>query len=206
MTQIYRSEKEALFELAENIAHYTVLSAKSHERIKFSPTDDADTRELKSRLHMVYIGLYKGILYASAQLVISLYGTWQLLKNLAGHYDWEGQLNELNKQFNLCVQYRDEMLAWQIMHPPKDIKAQPKGSNAPKKDLKNLMGPGPRNSLHWAVALGVPEQVSQFIREKEYPINALTPKRWTAAHFAAKSGNTKILKTLLTADGIDLAP
>ncbi|KAF2109959.1 ankyrin repeat-containing domain protein [Lophiotrema nucula] len=197
MNQIYRSEKEALFKLAENIAHFAVLSAKSHERIKASRGDDADMRELKNRLHMVYIGLYKGMLLASAQLVISLYGTWQLLKNLAGHYDWEGQLSELNEKYNLCVQYRDEMLAWQLMHSKKK-------PDAPKKDMKKAMGPGPRNSLHWAVALTVPEQVSHFVKEKEYPINALTPRRWTAAHLAAREGNLRILKTLLTVEEIDL--
>ena len=66
------------------------------------------------------------------------------------------------------------------------------------------MGPGPRNPLHWAVAFGVPEQVIHLVQKNEYPINALTPRRYTAVHLAAEQGNTKIMKTLLTVGGLDL--
>jgi ankyrin repeat protein len=58
--------------------------------------------------------------------------------------------------------------------------------------------------LHWAVAFGVPEQVIHLVQKDEYPINALTPRRYTAVHLAAEQGNTKIMKTLLTVGGLDL--
>ena len=202
MNQIYRSEKEAMFELARNVAHYTVLNATSHDRIKTLPSDDAKMRDLKKNLHMVYIGLYKSLLLATAQLTISLYGEWQFLKNLTKHYDWEGQVQDLEKHHRMCKEYRDEMLARQ-----KAIDSIPQGPNTPNKPnngKKKEMGPAPRNPLHWAVALTVPEQVIHFVQKEEYPINALTPRRWTAAHLAARQGNTKIMKTLLTAPGIDL--
>lgn len=199
MQQIYRSEKEAMFELARNVAHYTVLNAKSHDRIKILPSDDADMRDLKTNLHMVYIGLYKSLLLASTQLAIALYGDWQFLKNLTKHYDWEGQVQDLEREHHMCKDYRDEMLARQS-----GIGNKPQGPGVVNQGQKKALGPAPRNPLHWAVALTVPEQVIHFVQKDEYPINALTPRSWTAAHLAARHGNTKILKTLLTVGGIDL--
>jgi ankyrin repeat protein len=94
----------------------------------------------------------------------------------------------------LCAQYRDEMKSWASL----EAKARP------PVHPRNAMGPGPRNSLHWAVALSVPEQVVHFVTNNTYPINALSPRSWTAVHFAAKEGNMKVLKTLLTAPGVNL--
>jgi hypothetical protein len=74
--QIYQSEKEAMFELARKVAHYTVLHATGSERIKKQPNDDHHMRDLKRNLHMLYIGLYKTLLFATAQITISLYGDW----------------------------------------------------------------------------------------------------------------------------------
>ena len=181
-----------MYELARKVAHYTVLHATSSARIKKMPGDDRHMRDLKRNLHMLYIGLYKSLLLASAQLTISLYGDWQFIKNLMKHYDWEGQMKELDEHHQLCKDYRDEMIARQNDPSP----AQP--------EKNKLMGPGPRNPLHWAVALGVPEQVIHLIQKDDYPINALTPRKWTATHLAARQGNTKIIKTLLTAGGLDL--
>jgi ankyrin repeat protein len=203
MNQIYMAEKAAMYKLAENVAHYVVLNKKSQDRIKIQASDDADMRVLKAKLHMVYIGLYKAFILASAQLVISLYGRLQWLKNIAKHYDWAGQLEELNEQAHFVRLYRDEMESKLWQNSTKQLQT-PKGKQEPRPDPKKAMGPGPRNPLHWAVALTVPEQVAFFVQNKEYPINALTPQSWTAAHLAAREGNLKILKTLLTAPGINL--
>jgi ankyrin repeat protein len=108
------------------------------------------------------------------------------------HYDWEGQIKELDEHHQFCKDYRDEMIARQ--KDPARAKSGPKTS----------MGPGPRNPLHWAVALSVPEQVTHLVQKNEYPINALTPRSWTAAHLAARHENTSIMKILLTAPGLDL--
>jgi hypothetical protein len=181
-----------MFELARKVAHYTVLHATGHDRIKKLPDDDHHMRDLKRNLHMLYVGLYKTLLLATAQLTISLYGDWQFIKNITKHYDWEGQIKELDDHHQLCKDYRDEMIARQ--KDPKPAKPEEKTS----------MGPSPRNPLHWAVGLGVPEQVTHIVQKNEYPINALTPRKWTAAHLAAQQGNVSIMKTLLTAPGIDL--
>lgn len=183
-----------MFELAKKVAHYTVLHATSSARIERLPGDDHHMRDMKRNLHVLYIGLYKTILFASAQLTISLYSDFQLIKSLMKHYDWEGQIKELDDHHQLCKEYRDEMIARQN---------DPTPTTTPLAQT-NSTSPGPRNALHWAVALGVPEQVIYFVQKSEYPINALTPRRYTAVHLAAEQGNTKIMKTLLTVDGIDL--
>jgi ankyrin repeat protein len=164
------------------------------------------------------VGLYKSLLRASAQLTISLYGDWQFVKNLAKHYDWEGQIKELDEYHQLCKDYRDEMIARQkdlslaemghkkttgsalVSLKTKELKNSESPANGKEKNL----GPGPRNPLHWAVALGVSEQVTYLVQKEEYAINALTPRKWTAAHLAAEQGSTKIMKTLLTVPGLDL--
>ncbi|OAL50967.1 ankyrin [Pyrenochaeta sp. DS3sAY3a] len=201
MNQIYRSEKEAMFKLAESVAHYTVLNAKSHDRIKIAASDDEDMKDLKRNLHMVYIGLYKSLLLASTQLTIALYGGGsQFIGNLMKRYEWGKQLQDLEKEHAMCKEYRDEMLARQ---KSKDQRPAQTPISSTQRH-KNMMGPAPRNPLHWAVALTVPEQVTHLVQKNEYPINALTPRSWTAAHLAARQGNTKIMKTLLTAPGINL--
>jgi hypothetical protein len=207
-----------MFELARKVAHYTVLHATSAERIKKMTGDDNNMRDLKRNLHVLYVGMYKSLLLASTQLTISLYGDWQFVKNLMKHYDWEGQIKELDECHQLCKDYRDEMIARQ-----KDLslaetgQKNPTGSapmpSEPKRltgfesapnHKENSSGPGPRNPLHWAVALGVSEQVTYLVQKEEYAINALTPRKWTAAHLAAEQGSNKIMKTLLTVPGLDL--
>lgn len=138
--QIYRSERESMFELGRKVAHYTVLHSSSAARIKNLPTDDRQMRDLKRNLHMLYIGLYKALLLASTQLAISLYTDFQFIKNLMKHYDWEGQIKDLDEHHQLCKDYRDEMIARQN---------DPSNFRAPN---SSAMGPGPRNALHWAVS------------------------------------------------------
>jgi hypothetical protein len=138
--QIYRSERESMFELGRKVAHYTVLHSASAARIKNLPTDDRQMRDLKRNLHMLYIGLYKALLLASTQLAISLYTDFQFIKNLMKHYDWEGQIKDLDEHHQLCKDYRDEMIARQN---------DPSNFQAP---VSSEMGPGPRNALHWAVS------------------------------------------------------
>jgi hypothetical protein len=207
-----------MFELARKVAHYTVLHATSSQRITRVTGDDHDMRDLKRNLHVLYVGMYKSLLLASTQLTISLYGDWQFVKNLMKHYDWEGQIKELDEYHQLCKDYRDEMIARQkVITLAQTESAKPTGLVADPMEQKQLMspgpsqsntekamGPGPRNPLHWAVALGVSEQVTYLVQKNEYAINALTPRKWTAAHLAAEQGSTKIIKTLLTAPDLDL--
>ncbi|KAJ4353074.1 hypothetical protein N0V95_003669 [Ascochyta clinopodiicola] len=196
MNQIYLSERAAMYKLAETVTNYVVLNAKWHLRVKIQPTDDSDMRDAKDKLHTVYVGLYKLIILASAQLTISLFGSFQLVKNLAKHYDWTGQLEELKEKASVVAEFREELKDWEKLGAAQ--------KRAERPDPRKAMGPGCRNPLHWAAALGVPEQVAFYVQNKEYPINALTPQSWTAAHLAAREGHTRILKMLLTAPGIDL--
>jgi hypothetical protein len=211
-----------MFELARKVAHYTVLHATSSERIKRVAGDDHHMRDLRRNLRVLYVGMYKSLLLASTQLTVSLYGDWQFVKNLMKHYDWEGQIKELDDYHQLCKDYRDEMIARQKdlnlvqtgpVKPAGPVKPtgpgqmeqkQLMGPESPQAIMEKAMGPGPRNPLHWAVALGVSEQVIYLVQKDEYAINALTPRKWTAAHLAAEQGNTKIMRTLLTAPGLDL--
>lgn len=198
MNEIYMAEREAMYEVAETIADYVVMNRKAHEWTAIRTSDDADMRELKESLQSVFVSLYKAIIFATAQLMISLNGDFQWFKNVAKHYDWEGQLETLNKRQNRVSQYMHSKEWQEAMQP------SPTHQQQPKRDLKNTMGPGPRNPLHWAAALGVPENVAYYVQNKEYPINALTKQSWTAAHLASREGHTKILKMLLSAPGIDL--
>lgn len=191
------AEREAMFEVAETVADYVVMNKKSQEWTTIQASDDADMRELKESLQSVFVSLYKSIIFATAQLMISLNGDFQWFKNVAKHYDWDGQLETLNKRQHRISQFMHSK-EWQ-----EAIKPSPTHKPSPR-DLKTLMGPGPRNPLHWAAALGVPEQVAFYVQNKEYPINALTKQSWTAAHLAAREGHTKILKLLMTVPDIDL--
>jgi len=190
--QIYQTERRNMLELAEVISHYVVLHDTADDRVRILPEDDSKTRELKRNFHLLHIGLFKSILFATAQLTISLYGDMQFIKNIFNYYDWSGQLAEIERNHKLCNEYRDEWIARQ--NDP--TSAQPSQTQ--------VMGPAPRNPLHWAVSFSVPDQVTYLVQSKEYHINALTPQSWTAAHLAARQGNVAILKTILTAPGIDL--
>lgn len=193
------TERETMFEVAETVADYVVMNKKSQEWTTITTSDDADMRELKESLQSVFVSLYKSIIFATAQLMISLNGDFQWFKNVAKHYDWEGQLETLNKRQHRISQFMHSK-EWQEAIQPS---LTPKPTQAPR-DLKKMMGPAPRNPLHWAAALGVPEQVAFYVQNSEYPINALTKQSWTAAHLAAREGHTKIVKILLTVPNIDL--
>ncbi|KAJ8109195.1 hypothetical protein OPT61_g7638 [Boeremia exigua] len=198
MNEIYLAERAAMYEVAETVADYVVMNRKAHEWTTIQESDDRDMHELKESLQAVFASLYKAIIFATAQLMISLNGNFQWIKGVAKHYDWEGQLANLNKCQNRISQFMHSK-EWQEAMNPSPANKQPS-----PRDLKKIMGPGPRNPLHWAAALGVPEQVAFYIQNKEYPVNALTPQSWTAAHLAAREGHTKILRMLFTAPDIDL--
>lgn len=87
---------------------------------------------------------------------------------------------------------------WQEVH-----KRSPEGQQLPRRDSKINMGPGPRNPLHWAAALGVPDNVAHYVRNRKYPVNALTEESSTAAHLAAQNGRPNVIKALATAPDID---
>jgi ankyrin repeat protein len=181
-----------MFKLAEKVARYTVFHATASERVMVLPDDDDKMKDMKKRLRDDYVEFYKALIFATAQITISIYGDWQFVKNVLKHYDWEGQINDLLEQHRCCIEGADE-----IIRREKDPKVN-------QLDQKALTGPAPRNSLHVAAALGTQIQVAHLVQTKEYPINALTPRKWTAAHLAAREGNVEIMKILLTADGIDL--
>lgn len=181
-----------MFKLAKDVARYTVFHATASERVMVLPDDDDKMKDMKKSLREDYVEFYKALLFATAQITISIYGDWQFVKNVMKHYDWEGQIKDLSEQHRCCIDAADE-----IIRREKDPKVS-------QLDQKALMGPAPRNPLHVAAAFGLQDRVAQIVQTKEYPINALTPRKWTAAHLAAREGNVEILKTLLTADGIDL--
>ena len=153
-------------------------------------------QKLKQTLLIVCIGLYKDILFSCAELANFFYSDWKRTRLVLRTHDWKTQLESLTRHFDLYVHYRDEMDA----RPSAVIPSKPQQPTS-----KRHMGPGPRNPLHWAVSLGVPERVHALLSSQEYPINALTPKSWTVAHLAARNSNTGILRAILTAPGINLS-
>lgn len=202
MEEIYKSEKDAMLELAEGVSDYYVLTAKSHERIRIRPEDDEDMQRLKQKLRVVYIGLFKTITFASAQLANFLCddsGAKKWFKNAMKLYNWSEQLEELNKRYETIEKCLNEM-AWRLT-----LGLAPKVEGpAPKAEMKVSTGPGPRNALHWAVADKLYSRIDELVSSNECPINALTPKSWTALHLAAEHGDTKILRTLRSVPGIDV--
>jgi hypothetical protein len=194
MDEIYLSEKDAMFQLAETASDYYVLTAKSHDRVKVRPEDDDDMKRLRHKLRIVYVGLYKAILFASAQLANFLcddFAPKKWFKNVMKAYNWEEQLSSMNQRYETCQKCCEEM-AWQ-MTP---------GMTAAK-NTKPSMGPGPRNALHWAAADKLHSRVEELVSSKECPINALTPRSWTAAHLAAEHGDVTIMKMLRSAPDVD---
>jgi hypothetical protein len=199
MEDVYSEEKDAMTEVAENASDYYILTAKSHELIRIRSEDDEDMKRLRRKLRTIYVGLYKAIFFASAQLANLLCNDFALtvwFKNAMRVYNWKEQLERLNKRYNACERCCDEM--------QRRVTLGPLGV-ASKSDTNPAIGPGPRNALHWATVDKLHARVNALVESKECPINALTPKRWTAAHLAAKHGDTKILKTLRSAPGIDFS-
>jgi hypothetical protein len=194
MEDVYLEEKDAMIELAENASDYWIYTAKSHDLIKDQPDDDKDMQRLRRKLRTIYVGLYKAIFFASAQLANLLCNDSALVvwfKNAIRLYNWKEQLERLEKRYRACERCCDEMQRRIFL------------GLASKPDPKAAMGPGPRNALHWAVVDKLHARVEALVASKECPINALTRQSWTAAHLAAKHGNTKIMKTLRSAPGID---
>jgi hypothetical protein len=194
MEDVYSEEKDAMIELAENASDYWVYTAKSHQLVRDQPNDDQDMQRLRRKLRTIYVSLYKAIFFASAQLANILCNDFALalwLKNAIRLYNWKQQLERLEKRYRACERCCDEMQRRMIL------------GLAFKPDPKSAMGPGPRNALHWAVVDKLHARVNALVASKECPINALTPKSWTAAHLAAEHGNTRIMKTLRSAPGID---
>lgn len=197
MQEIYTAEREAMYKVAEAVADYVVLYRKAQDWITVQAGDDLDMCDLKESLQSVFVSLYKAIIFASAQLMLSLNGDYQWLKNVAKHYDWAGQLETLKHEQHRVFLFMHSKEWQEAVKSPKDRALS-------HRDSKTSMGPAPRNPLHWAAALGVPEQVAFYVQKNEYPVNALTEKSWTAAHLAAREGHTKILRTLMTVPGINL--
>jgi hypothetical protein len=140
----------------------------------------------------VFVSLYKCMILATADLLTSLNGNLQWLKGMTKHYDWAGQMDTLREEAQrvsdfLCIK------EWQELH-----KRSPEGQKLPRRDSRINVGPGPRNPLHWAAALGVPDNVAHYVRNREYPVNALTEENWTAAHLAAQNGRPNVIKILAT--------
>ncbi|KAL6160069.1 hypothetical protein ACJQWK_09530 [Exserohilum turcicum] len=195
MEEFYVSEKGAMLDLAERVSDYYVLTAKSHERTKIRPEDDEDMRRLRQKLRVVYIGLFKAISFASAQLANFFCddsGTKKWFKNAMKLYSWNEQVEELDRRYDTCQKCCAEM-SWRLTLGP-----------APTPKSTVSMGPGPRNALHWAVADKLYARIDELLSSKECPINALTPRSWTAVHLAAEHGDTKILRTLRSVPGVDV--
>ena len=195
MEETYQSEQGLMIGLAEAVSDYYVLTAKSHERTRIRLEDDEDMQRLKQKLRVVYIGLFKTIMFASAQLANYMCddsGAKKWLKNAMKWYNWGEQIEELDKRYQTCERCLNEM-AWRLTLGP-----------APKSETKvSTTGPGPRNALHWAVADKLYSRIDELVSSNECPINALTPKSWTAAHLAAEHGDLKILRTLRSVPGAD---
>jgi hypothetical protein len=160
-----------MFDLPSKVADYTLIHAKSSNLVRDMPGDNEHMQTLRQKLHIMYIGLYKAILFASAQLTICLHdGGSHIIQHLFKTYDWEGQMKELDDQEKQCDRLRNEMFApWNQSNATQQNKQKPmsltktehkKHTTATSSKQRHGMGPAPRNPLHWAAALGVPEHVT----------------------------------------------
>jgi hypothetical protein len=186
-----------MFKVAQTIADYVVMYRKAQEWTTIHADDDQDMHDLKESLYSVFVSLYKCMILATADLSISLNGNLQWLKGMTKHYDWAGQMDTLREEAQRVSDFL-HIKEWQELH-----KRSLEGQKLPRRDSRINMGPGPRNPLHWAAALGVPDNVAHYVRNREYPVNALTEENWTAAHLAAQNGRPNVIKALATAPDID---
>jgi ankyrin repeat protein len=197
MNEIYVAEKAAAFRVAETVSDYIVMFPDDGYSTTITANDSSAMRAVKEKLRSVHVALYKAVIFATAQLALSSNSDFKWLKGVAKHYDWDSQLADLHKQ-------KQRIFDFEATKKKQEEKERAGNVEPLQPDLNSLMGPAERNPLHWAAALGDSQQVTFFVQSKEYPINALTMKSWTAAHLAAREGHTKILITLMTAPGIDL--
>jgi hypothetical protein len=197
MGEIYMAEKAAMFKVAQTIADYAVMYRKAQEWTTVHAGDDKDIHDLKESLHSVFVSLYKRMIFAIAELSLYLNKSLPWLKDMVKHYDWAGQLDTLREEAQRVSDFL-HIKEWQEVH-----KRSPEGQQLPRRDSRINMGPGPRNPLHWAAALGVPDNAAHYLRNREYPVNALTEESWTAAHLAAQNGRPNVIKALATAPDID---
>ncbi|KAF1933635.1 uncharacterized protein M421DRAFT_395750 [Didymella exigua CBS 183.55] len=160
MNEIYMTERAAIFEVAETVAGYVVLNKKTQDWMAVRTTDDVDMRELKESLQSVFISLYKAIFFVSVHLMLSFNGDFQWLKNVAKYCDWAGQLETLNKRQHRVSLFMHSKEWQEASNPP--INRAPH-----KRDVEKIMGPGPHNPLHWAAALGVPDQIIFLVVTEE---------------------------------------
>lgn len=191
------AEKAAMFKVAQTIADYAVMYKKAQEWTTVHAGDDQDMQELKESLHSAFVSLYKGMIFATAELSLHLNRSHPVLSNMVGAHDWAGQLDALREEAQRVSEFL-HVKEWQEVH-----KRSPEGQQIPRRDSRINMGPGPRNPLHWAAALGVPDNVAHYVRNREYPVNALTEESSTAAHLAAQNGRPNVIKALATASDID---
>ena len=186
-----------MFKVAQTVADYTVMYRKAHEWTTVHAEDDQDMHDLKESLHSVFVSVYKCMLFATVELSLYLNQSLPWLKNVLKGCDWAGQFDTLREAAQRVSDFL-HIKEWQEVH-----KRSPEGQQLPRRDSRINMGPGPRNPLHWAAALGVPDNVAHYVRNREYPVNALTEESSTAAHLAAQNGRPNVIKALATAPDID---
>lgn len=197
MNEIYVNEKATMFKVATTVSDCVVLFPDPGGMTEIEPGDSFEMRGAKDKLQTAFVSMYQAIIFATAQLALSSNSDYQWIKGVVKHYDWEGQLEHL-------LEEKQRIFEFKLFKKELDEKNKSGTAVPQESDSKSLMGPALRNPLHIAAALGNLSQVLYHVQKQEYPINALTMKRWTAAHLAAREGHTKILTTLMTAPGIDL--
>jgi hypothetical protein len=197
MNEIYVNEKATMFKVAITVSDCLVLFPDPGALTVIEADDGLDMRGAKEKLQTAFFSMYQAIIFATTQLALSSNSDFQWIKGIVKHYDWEGQLEHLLEEKQRIYEFKQRK---------KELDEEKKSGNAgPKqRNLQSLKGPALRNPLHLAAAFGNSSQVTYHVQKQEYPINALTMKRWTAAHLAAREGHTKVLTTLMTAPGIDL--
>jgi hypothetical protein len=193
MNQIYRSEKQAMFDTARAIANIIVRHNTGERSTKKQRTDDKNMTELRTMLQFNYVNLFRSVLESLAKLVTALYSDWKVVRQLFKWDDWASELTGLEKADRECIEYRDEI------HRRNDDLSKRTPSPTPKAVFKT---PG-RNPLHQAAALNLPGNVFDLVASGEYDVNAFTRRKWTALSLAAEKGNWKCTRTLLMAKGIN---
>ncbi|KAF1829384.1 hypothetical protein BDW02DRAFT_574015 [Decorospora gaudefroyi] len=111
-------------------------------------------------------------------------------------YDWRKQLEQLNVRYETRERCCDEMVRQLTLGVP---------SVHRRLTLRRqwVLGPATLYIGLWRASYML--ELTNSLPEKNVtcPINALTPKRWTAAHLAAEHGDMKIMKLLQSVPGID---
>lgn len=139
----------------------------------------AQLLDLRKALERQYVELYERILTITAKLVKAFHSRTRAIKNMAGHYDWAGELQSLRDADEKCERSLD------TIH-----RVQSKPQPAP------IFRPG-RNELHTAAAGGRNFEVSQLLLENTHDIDGRTPHQWTALMLACEKGHTDVVNILL---------